>query len=286
MDIQSLTLRLGGTYHNGKGQAPCPICQPERRNDQNALSLLLQGNRILAHCFKSECSYAQIALAAKLPTREAGYEFEAQKGAVKVFTKCQLAQTRRARTLWKESRPIQGTEAEAYLQGRGISIPLPKSLRFVPDIYHGPSSSKCCAMVANVEPCGGVHRTYFTHGGVRLATFAKMMLGPCSGGAVGLSNGDGPLIVCEGIETGLSLLQIFGDRSPTVWAALSTSGIKGLELPMLAHRLIIGGDGDEAGKRAATSLAWRATALGWSVSLMLAPRGKDWNDVLVAGAAS
>jgi len=54
----------------------------------------------------------------------------------------------------------------------------------MPDIYHGPSSTWATAMIADVQPVGGIHRTYFDTKGKRLNKNAKMMLGPCSGGAV------------------------------------------------------------------------------------------------------
>ena len=96
----------------------------------------------------------------------------------------QAEQLARARSLWEDSRSIEGTRAEAYLRGRGITCALPDSLRFQPDIYHAPSSSWGCAMLANVDPTGGIHRTFFDKAGNRLAKNAKMMLGPCGGGAV------------------------------------------------------------------------------------------------------
>jgi hypothetical protein len=60
-------------------------------------------------------------------------------------------------------------------------------------------------MIAMVEGAGGaaVHRTYLRADGAGKAdvTQAKMMLGRCAGGAVRLSDGPGPLVVAEGIET-------------------------------------------------------------------------------------
>jgi len=112
------------------------------------------------------------------------------------------------------------------------------------------------------------------------------MLGPCSGGAVHLSKGDGPLVIAEGIETGLSVLQAMADQSPLVWAALSTSGVKGLGLPLEPSELVIAADGDDAGRNAARELGNRATELGWKVSILSPPEGKDWNDVLMEGVAS
>ncbi len=108
------------------------------------------------------------------------------------------------------------------------------------------------------------------------------MLGACAGGAVRLSKGKGPLVVAEGIETGLSLLCGIFDLPATVWAALSTSGMKSLVLPDEPADLIIASDGDDAGNRAAEALSRRAVNLGWQVKLNPAPWGQDWNDVLKA----
>ena len=283
-DIRTLTHTLGGAYHNGKGQAPCPVCQPERRRDQNALSLSEQNGKTLLYCFKTGCSFVEVANAVSLPLSSVQIDFEAQKLADKKQAEYKAAQKAKARSLWDAAKPMAGTKAQAYLKGRGITIALPPSLRFMPDIYHGPSASWCCAMVASVEPTGGVHRTFFDKQGIRLQRSAKMMLGPCCGGSVCLSYGDGPLVVAEGIETGLSLLQMLHDKDPVVWATLSTSGMKSVVLPSQPHDLIIAMDGDEAGKQSANSLAARADALGWSVSLMQAPEGQDFNDVLLEGA--
>jgi len=127
-----------------------------------------------------------------------------------------------------------------------------------------------------------VHRTFFSKKGQRLENTAKMMLGPCSGGAVWLSNSAGPIVVCEGIETGLSLLSGLLQGPHTVLAALSTSGIRGLTLPLRPRELIIATDSDDsgAGEESGNALARSAHALGWSVSLMPAPSGMDWNDAL------
>lgn len=280
MDIKTITQSLGGKYHNGRGSAPCPICQPERRHDQNALSLTEQNGKLLVYCFKSRCSFVDIANTVSLPLGDVQIDFEAQAKADRKQAAYKAAQLAKARSLWDAAKPIENTKAEAYLRGRGITINLPPSLRFMPDIHHAPSCLWCCAMIADVKPTGGIHRTFFDKQGNRLQKSAKLMLGPCAGGAVKLSEGLGPLVVAEGIETGLSLSEMLMERQPSVWACLSTSGMKGLELPPEPHSLIIGVDGDQAGREAANTLAKRATTLGWDVSLMEAPEGKDWNDVL------
>lgn len=128
-----------------------------------------------------------------------------------------------------------------------------------------------------------VHRTYLRPDGSGKAEInqPKLMLGSTAGGAVRLTDGSGPLVVAEGIETALSLASGLLRLPATVWAALSTSGLRGLHLPDRTGRLTIASDGDAAGREAAQALAARAHSLGWQVSLLPAPDGRDWNDILV-----
>jgi hypothetical protein len=284
-DAYALTHSLGGHWKNGKGQAPCPICQPERRRDQIALSVAEKGGKLLLYCFKSHCSFVDIGQAANLPLGGVKIGIDAVRESEAKQSADAAAKLAKARSLWELAKPIEGTIVETYLRGRGITCPLPSALRFMPDIYHAPSASWACAMVADVST-GGVHRTFFDKQGNRLAKSAKMMLGPCAGGAVCLSEASGPLVVCEGIETGLSLLCGLLSGQATVWATLSTSGMKAVHLLPDPHRLTIATDGDDPGHIASDVLATRATALGWNVSILPAPDGKDWNDVLRMGATA
>ena len=53
-----------------------------------------------------------------------------------------------------------------------------------------------------------------------------------------------------------------------------------MRLPERPGRLTVAANGEAAGREAALALAERADALGWGVSLLTAPDGCDWNDVL------
>ncbi|GGH18122.1 hypothetical protein GCM10010973_00740 [Cribrihabitans marinus] len=127
-----------------------------------------------------------------------------------------------------------------------------------------------------------MHRTYLRADGSGKADLepAKAMLGRCAGGAVRLTEGPSVLAVAEGIETALSLACGLLRVPAAIWAALSTSGLRGLRLPLETGRLIIAPDGDTAGLEAAHALAERAHGAGWAVSLLPAPEGRDWNDIL------
>ena len=282
MNAMTLTHDLGGDWHGHSGNAPCPVCQPERRRDQRGLSLKNDGGSLLIYCHKSRCEFSEILRALNIPA-----DFSPDLAAVAKVERERHADVEknrlRARRIWDHAEPIRGTKGEAYFRSRGITLDLPASLRWRKDILHT-SGRWLSAVVADVQPTGGIHRTYFEKTGTRLKSAAKLMLGPCAGGAVQLADGPGALLVGEGVESTLSALQLLERPRVRAWAALSTSGMKALRLPPDPGELIVASDGDAPGRAAARVLADRATAAGWRVSIADpdGPDGHDWNDVRMA----
>ncbi|WP_297781154.1 toprim domain-containing protein [uncultured Roseovarius sp.] len=286
-DAAHLTRNLGGKWLRCYGTAPCPCCQPERRKGQNALTLAYGcDGRLLMNCKKRGCSFHDILAAAGVtpgsytppdPATIAQREREERAQAEK--------RARQARALWQEAEQIGGTIAETYLRNRGITCDLPIILRYKTECWHA-SGKRFPAMVALIEGADNcaIHRTYLRADGTGKAAVdpAKAILGAVAGGAVRLTKAQGPLVVAEGIETALSLASGLLGRPATIWAALSTSGMRGLRLPPSPGRLTIATDSDDggAGHAAGRDLAERAHALGWAVSLLPAPNGRDWNDIL------
>ena len=289
LDAQDVTARLGGHWYSTYGVAPCPICQAEQRSDQNALTLSDGENgHLLAHCKKSDCNYTLICAALSfsgIPARSTPLDPEIAPQRAVDRRATEVRQASAAFLMWETAQPITGTPAELYLrEARRISAPLPETLRFLASAKHpgGQAFPVMIALVQGVE-LFAVHRTYLRPDGQGKAEVepAKAMLGGCKGGAVALAVAQrGPLVVCEGIETGLSLASGLVAMPATIWAALSTSGLKGLILPRMPGHLIVATDGDAPGRAAGNSLAQRAFALGWRVEFLPAPPGTDWNDVL------
>ena len=93
-----------------------------------------------------------------------------------------------------------------------------------------------------------IHRTFIARDGAGKAPVepSKMILGPCHGGVVRLAERGEVLMVAEGIETGLAAMQATGHAA---WAALSTSGLRGLDLPRDVRDVIVLADGDDPAKR-------------------------------------
>ena len=209
-DARTITLSLGGRWHGSYGAAPCPVCQPEGRRGQHALTLADGADgRLLAHCKKLGCAFAAILAAAGLapgglptpdPARMAERDRERRAEAER--------RAAQARACWEEALPIDGTPAESYLRGRGITCPMPGTLRFHPACWHGATARRLPALVAVVEgavgsaafsdasraraparsspesPIAAVHRTYLRPDGSGKAKVepAKAMLGACRGG--------------------------------------------------------------------------------------------------------
>lgn len=192
--------------------------------------------------------------------------------------------TEAALSLWQAAKPAVATPIETYLVSRGIHLPPPDSLRFHPGLKH-PSGGCWPAMVALVTngrdgtPIA-VHRTFIARDGGCKAPVdpQKMMLGPCRGGAVRLADFGDVLMVGEGIETCLAVM--FASGYPA-WAALSTSGMRSLDLPKDVRDVIVLSDGDDAGEAAARDCAWRWKREGRRVRIAHPPRGMDFNDLLL-----
>lgn len=272
---KELTAALGGVWTGHSGIARCPA----HRDRVPSLSLA-NGNsgRLLLHCFAG-CDFASI-----ISNMPAG-SLEKESGPIELSPQAcaqNLQRQRWARRLYAAATTLEGSLAEQYLRSsRCIKRITSENLRFHPSLRH-PSGIFMPALVAAITTADGfaaVHRTWLAPPGQKTDAFpARAMLGPAAGGAVRLSDGSGPLIVAEGIETALSLRDA-APEDAAVWSALSASGLAGLELPPTPGELLIGADGDPTGLRAATTLATRASSAGWTVRIAAAPTGQDWNDV-------
>ena len=292
-DAQSITRALGGRWHGRYGSAPCPA--HEDRRPSLSVTDGTDG-RLLAYCHTG-CTFRDVldalrglglAKGAGEWARPRGDDLEALRrrwATRKAEAKADAEKAAWAERCWAETRPIAGTLAERYLRSRGIACELPPSLRFHPRSMHRPSRRRLPAMIARVEgaDAAAIHRTFLSpKGGKAEVSPNRMMLGAVRGGAVRLAEGPGPLVVAEGIETALSLMSGLLSQWGSVWATLSAVGMGGLRLPSEAGELVVAIDSDDvgAGLREGRALARRAAALGWKVSTLPAPRGRDWNDVL------
>lgn len=192
-----------------------------------------------------------------------------------------------ARGLWREAVPLLGSLAEAYLRSRGLSLPHGAPLRFHPACRRG--AERLPAMVALMtgpttgEPCG-VHRTFLALDGTGKAPpgpsgeGAKMMLG--TAGVVRLTPDEDVTLglgLCEGIETGLTLLQRFG-HAP-VWAAAAAGAVARFPLLHGIEALTVFADADAPGLASARACKARWAEAGREVRVVWPGQaGRDFAD--------
>ncbi len=191
--------------------------------------------------------------------------------------------TDEALAIWRNAVSVQGTEAESYLRFRGIHIPIPASIRFARLRYgkRGPEHPCLIACVGSVDnKVVGIQRTYLNLAGTGKASVAKpkLSLGRVAGGAVRLAPAAAELVVCEGLEDGLTLMQELGRA---VWVAAGASMLPKMQFPVGVRTVAIGGDGDDAGRKAAHVAAQAFADRGLGSRMFFPLEGfKDFNDEL------
>jgi DNA primase len=104
-----------------------------------------------------------------------------------------------------------------------------------------------------------------------------MSLGPIKGAAVRLTPAAATLWLTEGVEDGLSLIQMMRQAC---WATLGTSNMPNVELPGYVKRVVLAPDNDFAGQTSIAKAARRFEAEGREVWVCRPPEGQDWNDLL------
>lgn len=195
-----------------------------------------------------------------------------------------------ARSLYEEASPAKGSPAEAYLASRGCDAAIPSCLRF-----HGaPPANPGAAIGSLISPIIGVrtgillgvHITYFGP----LGHLGKKVWGsprdPSDAGIIPLSAPDTvttDIGLCEGIETGLSLIkQGYGP----LWACLNAGHMGAFPIMPGIESIMVWADHDDAGKRAAASIYRRYNVHYGSDEKAPEIRaripdvpGQDWNDV-------
>jgi putative DNA primase/helicase len=289
MTAETIAKALGGRKVGNGWTARCPA------HDDRTPSLSIrdaEDNKVLVHCHAG-CGQERVVTALRTRGLWADNRPHSLSHMVcRTSGECKPNQgdarrSEAALAIWQSAQPAQGTPVETYLASRGIDLPPPDALRFHVGLKH-PLGCIWPTMVALVTNGAdgmpiAIHRTYLARdgGGKAPVDPQKMMLGPCRGGAVGLAEPGDVLMVGEGIETCLAAMQATGNAA---WAALSTAGLRSLDLPRDVRDVIVLADGDEPGEAAAQDCARRWQREGRRVRIARPPQGMDFNDLLKRGA--
>ena len=283
MTAEAIARALGGRKASAAWMARCPA----HEDREPSLSIADGDNgKILVRCHAG-CEQHRVIAALRARglwdgPRRAGAT-SSPAGIIKPPHQSEDNRSHAALRLWGATVAAPGTLVETYLAAREIVIPVPDVLRFHAALKH-PDGERWPTIVALVtrgtdgRPMAA-HRTFLARDGRNKAPVepAKMMLGPCRGGVVRLAPIGNRLMVAEGIETALSAMQATGQPA---WAALSTSGLRTLDLPADVGDVVVLADGDEPGEAAAHDAGRRWKREGRRLRVARPLRGFDFNDVL------
>jgi hypothetical protein len=286
MNTETIAKALGGRRGGGGWTAGCPA-----HDDRNpSLSIRDVNGKVLVRCHAGCDQRDLIAVLQarglwQTTGRALGIARNPRWRIAEEPNADALKRSAVALAIWQASQVAEGSLVATYLRSRGLHLPALPALRFHAGLKH-PSGGVWPAMLGLVTHGAtgspiAVHRTFLARNGGGKAPVdpAKMMLGPCRGGFVRLGEPGAVLMVGEGIETCLAAMQATGNAA---WAALSTSGLRSLDLPHDIREVIVLADGDEPGEAAAQDCARRWKREGRRVRIARPPKGMDFNDLLKA----
>lgn len=285
MTAAAITQALGGKSMLDSYLCRCPVPGHGKGNgDRNPSLLVKDGNKaVLVRCF-ANCSTAAILDELRRRGLLDG-EISRRREVVAAARKSvEHNPDPAAITIWAAAGRATGTIVEKYLRARGIIIDVPPSLRCGGSTYL--DKYQLPAMVAAVQAPDrrtiAVQVTLLDPRGTRKAQVGipRKTTGALGHGAVRLGAAGDVLGIAEGIETGLSAMQLSG---VPVWCCLGAARMSRVAIPNSVLELHVFADSDDAGRAAAerTAHAHRHRR----VVLRYPPDGcKDWNDALRAQA--
>lgn len=277
---------LGGrTKQSGRNyEAPCPVPSHGQGRGDRCHSLSLRDGddgKLLVNCHAG-CNAEDILV----EIRKRGLA----QNKLCPSARCASNADRRslsdyARQLWQDARAIEGTLAERYLRRhRGLTIPLPPTLRFHPQVKIPRERRWLPALIAAASGddhvVGAVQVTWLdpVTGAKANVEPPRRTFGPLNQAAVRLGPVRKSLGLAEGVETALSALELHG---VTTWATLGAARFERVQMPAGVECVHIFGDADAAGEVKA-DVAARRLARDYRVQLHWPEEGKDFNDVLLA----
>jgi putative DNA primase/helicase len=243
-DARTITHAFRGRWNAsaGRGMVRCPL-----HDDRDPSLSIRDGDepgRILVTCFAG-CDRRDII--DELRRRDLIDEAAARKPvARKEPAPAEHKPDPAALSIWIAASPGIGSIVECYLRGRGITLPVPASLRCG---SHLPTPTMVAAVQRPDGKIVAAQSTLLTTTGKK-ATVARprTTTGALGAGAVRLAKATDVLGLAEGIETALSAMQLCG--VPT-WACLGASRMHRVAVPDTVRELHIFADNDGPGRAAA-----------------------------------
>jgi len=276
MPARALTKQLGGAWYHNYGQAACPVCQPERRKDQHALTISWQNGKLLLRCKKGDCKYQDIL------DKCGGFNVSPDPALIKASQarKLELGKLRIETAILAgevvekcEYRPHPYLSSKGFPNLKLLTISYYELCKLMkpPLVISGSDQKEEFLCIPLTTPVGNLSSIQLiSRQGVKCFLPGGRIGGagwfPCESGAR-------PLVLCEGAATLLSVLRTskrIGSPVSAV-ACMSAGGIVAMGRIPMGDAVMADNDVSLTGMRAAqeTGLLWK----------MPATVGEDFNDV-------
>ena len=287
MNLYEIVRVTGGDIYDGGRRASIPA--PGHSRHDRSVSLLLEGDRLIIHCFgQSDWREVRNYLAdLGLAEGPASGEHAPPRASPPQTSPSPDERLASVRALWAEARPVAGSLSERHARLRGARRGLGERLRHhraAPlGIYSGRGPRRPALLAAISAQDGalcGIEITYLNDAGLRddrLGMPRKTVGAVPPGSAVRLDPPAPRLLVGEGVFTTLSASEMF---SRPAWALLSAQNLAAWSAPPGVEDVIIAADRGAAGEEAAGVLCARLQGHGLRARILLPAEGAgDWNDV-------
>ena len=259
---EMVTAALGGRWHAGRGMCRCVV-----HNDKTPSLSVRDGDvdgRILVKCFAG-CDARDILdvlrrrgiLPSEMPRMHHNLTRTRACGREHIPNATALG-------LWRSAQLAKGSLVGKYLLGRGITIPIPPSIRCGQRQHSG--TLEPTMIVAVQAPDGAL---------ISAGTVSRINTGSLGAGAVRLAKAGEVLGLAEGVESALSAMQLHG---VPCWASLGAARLALVAIPDHVRELVVFADNDQPGRAAAERVVSEQSNRRAVVEYPL--NGTDWNDHL------
>ena len=252
MNARDIVNARGGKWMTNYGLTSCPVCQPEMRKDQIGLSVSDKNGRLLMKCHKGNCDYVSILKGVGAGSeRSPGQSDDDRKARVAEDLRRALSGRATAKKVMGASRrrihPYTSRKGFPRLEFPTISIAELKRIIKIPMMLgdlHPDDMLLCVPMrtedgeLRSVEFISGSGVKCFLPGG-------KLKKTACWMGK------EGPVVLCEGVATGLSLWRSAASQELAIRVACAGSASNMLSLRGVASFVMADNDESGAGRKAA-----------------------------------
>ena len=146
MTAETIAKALGGRKAGAWWSCRCPT-----HDDRNPSLGVRDGDRsVIVRCFAGCDSRDVIAALRARGLWDGRDDYRSRAGPRPRREPDRAGTTAAARALWRKARPAAGSIVARYLAARGIEAPVPPTLRFLAECWHGETRTAWPAMLAGV----------------------------------------------------------------------------------------------------------------------------------------